>query len=67
MQFQNEQCKKKQIEKYDEQLKFVSSVQSKNLIRHVHFLTLFLPEQFLKRGVDQRLYTCSLAYTSFNI
>ncbi|CAF5090401.1 unnamed protein product, partial [Rotaria sp. Silwood1] len=26
--FQNEQCKKKQIEKYDEQLKFVSSVQS---------------------------------------
>ncbi|CAF4586639.1 unnamed protein product, partial [Rotaria sp. Silwood1] len=26
-----------------------------NLTRHVHFLTLFLPEQFLKRGADQRL------------
>ncbi|CAF3528215.1 unnamed protein product [Rotaria sp. Silwood1] len=38
-----------------------------NLTRHVHFLTLFLPEQFLKRGADQRLYTGSFAYTSFNI
>ncbi|CAF0846668.1 unnamed protein product [Rotaria sordida] len=78
MQFQNEQCKK-QIEKYDEQLKLAGSVQSsefkakivetktygeiienelkkldvQNLTKHVHFLTLFLPEQFLKRGADQ--------------
>ncbi|CAF1105534.1 unnamed protein product [Rotaria sp. Silwood1] len=78
MQFQNEQCKK-QIEKYDEQLKLAGSVQSsefkakivetktygeiienelkkldvQNLNKHVHLLTLFLPEQFLKRGADQ--------------
>ncbi len=77
-QFQNEQTKK-QIEKYDEQLKAVGSVQSsefkakiveaktyseiieseinkvdvQNLTKHVHLLTLFLPEQFLKRGADQ--------------
>ncbi|CAF2465599.1 unnamed protein product [Rotaria sp. Silwood2] len=78
MQSQNEQCKK-QIEKYDEQLKLAGSVQSsefkakivetktygeiienelkkldvQNLTKHVNFLTLFLPEQFLKRGADQ--------------
>ncbi|CAF3854042.1 unnamed protein product, partial [Rotaria magnacalcarata] len=78
MQFQNDQCKK-QIEKYEEQLKLAGSVQSsefkakivetksygeiieneikkldvQNLTKHVNLLTLFLPEQFLKRGADQ--------------
>ncbi|CAF4319106.1 unnamed protein product [Rotaria socialis] len=75
---QNDQCKK-QIEKYEEQLKLAGSVQSsefkakivetksygeiieneikkldvQNLTKHVNLLTLFLPEQFLKRGADQ--------------
>ncbi|CAF3794124.1 unnamed protein product [Adineta steineri] len=83
MQFQNEQSKK-QIEKYDEQLKLAGSAQSSdfkakiveaksysevieselnkleanNLTKHVHLLTLFLPEQFLKRGAD---HDCILA------
>lgn len=78
MQFQNDQCRK-QIEKYDEQLKLAGSVQSsefkakivetksygeivdheikkldvQNLTKHVQLLTLFLPEQFVKRGADQ--------------
>lgn len=81
---QNEQTKK-QIEKYDEQLKLAGSVQSSefkakivetktyaevveaelkkidvyNLSRHVQFLTLFLPEQFVKRGAD---HDCILVY-----
>ncbi|CAF3351405.1 unnamed protein product [Rotaria sp. Silwood1] len=84
MQFQNEQTKK-QIEKYDEQLKFVGSVQSSdfkakivetktygeiiegelkkidvhNLSRHVQLLTIFLPEQFVKRGAD---HDCILVF-----
>ncbi|CAF0855330.1 unnamed protein product [Rotaria sordida] len=84
MQLQNEQTKK-QIEKYDEQLKFVGSVQSSefkakivetksygeiiegelkkidvhNLSRHVQLLTLFLPEQFIKRGAD---HDCILVF-----
>ena len=81
---QNEQSKK-QIEKYDEQLKLAGSVQSsefkakivetktygeiianelnkidvQNLARHVQLLTLFLPEQFVKRGAD---HECILVY-----
>ncbi|CAF4117536.1 unnamed protein product [Rotaria sp. Silwood2] len=84
MQFQNEQIKK-QIEKYDEQLKLVGSAQSSefkakivetktygeiiegelkridvhNLSRHVQLLTLFLPEQFIKRGAD---HDCILVF-----
>ncbi len=76
-QFQNEQSKK-EIEKYDEQLKLAGSVQSsefkakiveaktyseiienelkkldvQHLTKHIQYLTLFLPEQFLKRGSD---------------
>ncbi|CAF0975008.1 unnamed protein product [Adineta steineri] len=76
---------KKQIEKYDAQLKLASSAQSSdfktkiveiktygeiiegevkkidvhNLSRHVQYLTLFLPEQFTRRGAD---HDCVLVY-----
>ncbi|CAF2091547.1 unnamed protein product [Rotaria magnacalcarata] len=84
MQHQDEQTKK-QIEKYDEQLKLAGSAQSSefkakivetktygeviegelkkidvhNLSRHVQLLTLFLPEQFVKRGAD---HDCILVF-----
>ncbi|CAF4213226.1 unnamed protein product, partial [Adineta steineri] len=76
---------KKQIEKYDAQLKLAGSAQSSdfktkiveiktygeiiegevkkidvhNLSRHVQYLTLFLPEQFTRRGAD---HDCVLVY-----
>ena len=80
MQYQNDQLKK-DLDKYDEQLKLAGSAQSSefktkiveaktysetidyelkkldvnHLNKHIQMLTLFLPEQFLKRGAD---YDC---------